>query len=121
MKLKVTVDGKEYEVDVEVQEEATPSVDHVIIGAGGGGVALAAAPAAAPVGDADGIAATLAGNVVKIPVSEGDEVKEGDVVMVIEAMKMETEVLADQDGKVEKIHVAVGDAVKPGQGLLKIV
>ena len=56
----------------------------------------------------------------KILVAEGDEIKAGQVVIVLEAMKMETEITAPADGKVGKIHVAQSDAVQGGQVLLDV-
>ncbi|MGL4832377.1 MAG: biotin/lipoyl-containing protein [Propionibacteriaceae bacterium] len=118
MKLKMNVNGQEYVVDVEVEDEAPKSLGAIVIG---GGAAGAAAPAAAASGgSANAIPAPLAGSVFKINVAEGDEVKAGQVVVVLEAMKMETEITAPADGKVAKILVAKGDPVQGGQALIEL-
>ena len=64
--------------------------------------------------------APLAGNVFKVLVNAGDVVAAGDVVMVLEAMKMETEVSAPNGGTVTDVHVREGDAVAVGDSLLSI-
>ncbi len=65
--------------------------------------------------------APLAGNVFKVPVSQGQNVAEGDVVIILEAMKMETEIRASQAGIVSEIYVREGDAVKAGDVLVTLV
>ncbi len=85
------------------------------------GVAPAtAAPAAAAGGDGEPVAAMLAGNVFKVLVAKGDEVAAGQALVVIEAMKMETEISAPRSGKVADVRVAVGDTVKVGDTLLTL-
>lgn len=109
----VAVDGQRFVVEVseggEVQSAtAAPT-------------AAASAPAApAPKGPASPVAAPLAGNIVRIPVAEGAAVSAGDVVVILEAMKMETEVRASRDGVVARIAVGVGDAVSVGDTLLEL-
>ncbi len=77
------------------------------------------APAAAPAaGDGDPLPAPLAGNIVRVAVAAGDPVSAGDVVLTLEAMKMETEVRAPRDGTVVSVAVAAGDAVHVGDTLL---
>ena len=80
----------------------------------------AALPATTPVAAAGGeaVKAPLAGNVFKISVDPGDVVAGGDVVLVLEAMKMETEIRAAQGGKINQILVREGDAVDAGQSLI---
>ncbi|MEM7001505.1 MAG: sodium-extruding oxaloacetate decarboxylase subunit alpha [Pseudomonadota bacterium] len=105
----VRVNGKAY--TVEVAEE--------------GGLSVAAAPApaaaapAAPTGGED-MPAPLSGNVFKVLVQPGQQVAEGETVIVLEAMKMETEVSAIQAGTVGQVHVREGDAVSVGDPLLSI-
>ena len=82
-----------------------------------------AAPAAAPAAPAGGgevLPAPLAGNVFKVLVRPGDPVSEGQTVIVLEAMKMETEVSAPSAGTVTDVHVAEGDAVAVGNALVSI-
>lgn len=74
-------------------------------------------PVAAGAGD---ITAPLPGSIIKILVSEGDSVKSGEPIMIMEAMKMENEISAIEDGTVTKIHVKVGDNVMQGALLISI-
>jgi oxaloacetate decarboxylase alpha subunit len=97
----------------------------VTVSAGGAvsGVAPAAAPTAAPTPAASGgtaVDAPLAGNIFKVNVKEGQSVAAGDVVMILEAMKMETEVRAPSAGTVTSIAVKEGDAVHTGDPLLSL-
>jgi oxaloacetate decarboxylase alpha subunit len=84
-----------------------------------------AASLAAPVSPADRqdgepVPAALAGNVFKILVSPGDQVTAGQTLMVVEAMKMETDVSAPRDGQISAVHVSVGDAVAVGDALVTL-
>ncbi len=117
MKLKVTVNGTVYDVDVEVEEEK-PQLGAILIG---GSSAYSPTPVAAkaPATSSNALTANLAGTVVKILVQPGDSVAAGDTVLVLEAMKMETEVTAPHDGTVGHVAVSVGDAVQSGQVLLE--
>lgn len=118
MKLKVTVNGAVYDVDVEVEEEQAPQLGPILIGAASAyGVTPTAAKA--PASTKNGLTAPISGTVVKILVEEGATVSSGDTLMVLEAMKMETEITAPNDGTVAAITVAVGDAVAGGQVLLE--
>jgi len=84
-------------------------------------VAQAPAPAApAPSGPSADIPAPLAGNIFKIMVSPGQQIASGDVIMILEAMKMETEVRAPSGGTVSAVLVKEGDAVQVGQTLLTL-
>ena len=62
----------------------------------------------------------MAGNVIEVLVEEGEEVTENQPIVIIEAMKMETEIRAHQNGIVEAIHVTKGDAVQVNQPLISI-
>ncbi|MDY6830183.1 MAG: sodium-extruding oxaloacetate decarboxylase subunit alpha [Pseudomonadota bacterium] len=101
--------------------------DHVVEVSEGGDV-QAVTPTAAPSapaapsasGDAITVKAPLAGNIVKVLVSPGSAVAAGDVVLILEAMKMETEVRAPQGGTVAGIQVSAGDSVSVGQSLLTL-
>src|SRR5699024_3631110 len=70
--------------------------------------------------DAGHVTTAMPGNIVEVLVAEGDSVKEGQPVLVTEAMKMETEVHARKSGKVVAIHVTRGDRVTPGEVLMEI-
>ena len=109
----VRVDGKLYSVEVGAQGELgaiTPAP----------AASAQAAPAAAPAPSGQTINAPLAGNVFKILVSPGDQVANGDVVIILEAMKMETEIRSAFDGTVSSIQVKDGDSVSSGQPLISL-
>ncbi|MBW8192792.1 sodium-extruding oxaloacetate decarboxylase subunit alpha [Neiella marina] len=84
--------------------------------------AASASPAAAPAAPSAGeaVAAPLAGNIFKVNVGPGEMVKSGDVILVLEAMKMETEVRAPRDGQVVSVDVKEGDSVAVGDALMSL-
>ena len=118
MKLQVTVNGSVFDVDVEVEEEPLPTLGAVMVG---GGSAFTMTPTAAktPATSANALTAPMAGSVVTVLIEAGADVKSGDTLFVLEAMKMETEVTAPKDGKVKSVDVVVGDAVQGGQVLIE--
>jgi biotin carboxyl carrier protein len=126
--LKITVEGKVYDVVVEdVTEDAgstfyqSPSAGVVAPQPAAPVPSAPAAPARAPtVGGPDEKVAPLAGVIIEVSVSVGAQVKAGDKVAVIEAMKMKTVVSAHKDGKVTNVAVKVGDAVEAGQPIVTI-
>lgn len=110
----VKVEGQVYDVEVGPQGQLT-SVSPAS--------APAAAPAqapAAPVGNAEAVPAPLAGNIFKVNVQAGAQVAEGDVLLILEAMKMETEVRAARGGIIQDLHVKEGDSVTVGAPLLSL-
>jgi methylmalonyl-CoA carboxyltransferase small subunit len=118
MKLKVNVNGVDYDVDVEVEEEPAAQLGNMLSSTNSG-YSLTPTAAKAPASAANGLKATISGTVLKINVAEGDEVKAGDTLMLLEAMKMETEVTAPHDGTIATLNVSVGEAVASGQVLLE--
>jgi len=108
---KVTVDGQAYDVIVAPGGEVTQVQP---------AAAPAAAPVAAPSAAASNVPAPLAGNIFKVNVTPGQVVKSGDVIMILEAMKMETEVRSPESGTVQSVFVKEGDAVQVGDLLLTI-
>ena len=111
----ITVNGNVY--DVTVEEGAAGAATSAPKAAAPKAAAPKAAPkAAAPAGGAGSvkIEAGAAGKVFKIEASVGQAVKKGDAVLVLEIMKMETPVVAPQDGTVASINVNVGDMVEAG-------
>ncbi len=125
MKYKVTLNGKTYEVEVEAGKAilldeyeayapaapATPAAAPV----------AAAAPApAAPAVTAAGetVAAPMPGAILRVEVTQGQSVKSGDLLVVLEAMKMENEILAPRDGTVAQIVVQKGSTVETGSPLI---
>ena len=117
----VEVNGKKFVVAVSEGGEITQ-----IQGEGGAASAPAAsAPAAssapAPAaGEGEPVVAPLGGNIFKVLVSPGDTVEEGDVMIILEAMKMETEVRAPKAGTIGEVFIKVGDAVSPDDEMLTI-
>lgn len=129
MKYVVTLKDKTYEVEVEEGEamvldeyEAKAPAAAAAPVAAPAAAPAAAAPAAAPAAPTSGtpVVAPLPGNVLSIKVSAGDAVKEGDVLLIIEAMKMENEVVAPCDGSVQQIVASVGQMVNTGDTLITI-
>jgi glutaconyl-CoA/methylmalonyl-CoA decarboxylase subunit gamma len=125
--LKITVEGKIYDVVVEdVTEDAgstfyqSPSVGVTAPRPASAPAAPAAPAPAAPSGGPDDKLAPLAGVIIDVNVKVGDVVKTGDKVAVIEAMKMKTVVSAHKNGKVTNVAVKAGDAVEAGQPIVSI-
>jgi len=119
MKLKVTVNGIPYSIDVDVEEEEQAGLGQIVIGGAAGAITT---PATASVqgASANAVVAPLAGSVFKILVAEGDEIEAGQVLLVLEAMKMETEITAPKAGRVGAILVEKGTAVQGGQALIEL-
>jgi oxaloacetate decarboxylase alpha subunit len=98
-----------------------PLLTFVGSGSASAQVKTGAAPSASvPAAAKNGIAAPLTGNVWKIEVSEGQKVQEGDLLLILEAMKMENEIFADRDGTVGQLLVQEGNSVEIGQVLLTL-
>ena len=111
----VKVNGKNYAVKLDGDKKATVNGKAYDIAVSEG---ISAAPTAS--GDGKPVEAPLPGNILRICVSEGDSVAEGDVILVVEAMKMETEIKAPEAGTVQSILVAQGDKVQTGQTLVTL-
>jgi len=112
----VDVNGKQYVVAVSEGGEISQ-----IQGEGGAASAPAASAAPAPAaGEGEPVIAPLGGNIFKVLVSPGDAVEEGDVLIILEAMKMETEIRAPKAGTVGEVFIKVGDAVSPDDEMLTI-
>ena len=111
-----------YTVEVEGQSYTVTVTDGGDISAiAPTGETSASAPAAPiAIGAGEPVAAPLAGNVINVPVSVGQQVNAGDTVLVIEAMKMETNVSASKSGQISDIKVSVGDSISVGDILLSI-
>ncbi|MBE7706270.1 MAG: biotin attachment protein [Cyanobacteria bacterium SIG30] len=97
---KAIVNGQTYDISVKEGIEETAS--------------------SASSGDGEPIKAALPGVVIRINVAEGDEIEEGDVLLVVEAMKMETEIKSPKSGKVVSVGVSAGDQIKTGQTLVTL-
>ena len=119
MKLKVTVNATEYEIDVEVEQEERPQLGPIVIGVNGGSNPIPTKASVTAV-SSNAVVAPLAGSVARILVKEGDKVDAGQVVIVLEAMKMETEITAPTAGTVDSVLVEVREAVQGGQALVTL-
>jgi len=134
-KFKIKVDGKVYEVEVEevgenkasegavsapqpvvtkVKEEPTKPKPVKVSNS----PAPSKAPTAAVAGEE--VVAPMPGKVLQLKVAEGDSVKEGDTLLILEAMKMENEIIANASGSIKKIIAAVNDMVDTGDVLMVI-
>ncbi len=126
MKLKVTVDGKVYEVEVEVAPDPPQVLPTFMVqGAaatiptGSPGTAASEPTAAGSVADEGKLCRSpISGIVVKSNVRPGEAIEKGDLLFVLEAMKMETEITTPVGGKVAEVRVNLGDSVKSGQVVL---
>ena len=136
MKYKVTLKGRTYEVEVEAGEAILLDEYEAIAPSAPAAAPAAAAPAAAPAtaapaaaaapaapvvtGAGDPVNAPMPGNILKVNVSQGQAVKSGDVLCVLEAMKMENEIMAPKDGTVTQVLVSKGSTVDTGAPLVVI-
>ncbi|MGE2970886.1 acetyl-CoA carboxylase biotin carboxyl carrier protein subunit [Streptococcus pyogenes] len=127
-KFKITIDGKEYLVEMEVigapaqaaapaqpistpvpvPTEASPQVEE------------AQAPQPVAAAGADAIPSPMPGTILKVLVAVGDQVTENQPLLILEAMKMENEIVASSAGTITAIHVGQGQVVNPGDGLITI-
>ena len=131
MKYKVTLNGRTYEVEVEAgkamllaeYEAVVPSAPAAAPAAAPVAAPTAApAPAAAPVvtGAGEAVNAPMPGNILKVNVATGQAAKAGTVLVVLEAMKMENEIMAPKDGTVTQVLVQKGSTVDTGAPLVVI-
>ena len=121
----VEVNGTHYTVEMEKKPKAAPAPKPVVRPAAKPAAAAApaaAAPAAKPAagGAKSGVKSPLPGVILDIKVKEGDEVKKGQTLIILEAMKMENSINADKDGKVAAINVSKGESVLEGTDLVII-
>ena len=132
MKYKVTLNGRTYEVEVEAgkamlldeYEAIVPSAPAAAPVAPAAPVAEAApaAPAApaAVTGAGEAVSAPMPGTILKVNVTQGQAVKEGDILCVLEAMKMENDIIAPKSGTVTQVVTAKGASVSSGDPLVVI-
>ena len=123
MKLNITIDGKKYEVEVEAAEPESPAAAPLNVS----GLNLGSAPVRVPAGGPAPPAETkveneekvcrspVSGIVVRVPTQVGQSLQTGDILLVLEAMKMETNITAPLAGKIAVIRVNQGDSVQAGQ------
>jgi len=116
-RFNITVNGKAYDVAVEELDATAAPV--------AAAPAAAAAPVSAPVaaptaGSGEKVAAPMPGTILDVKVSNGDTVTKGQVIMVLEAMKMENDIVASCDGKITSVLAKKGDTVNSGDALATI-
>lgn len=116
----VEVNGTHYTVEMEKKPKAAPVVKSVARPAARPAAAPAAAAPAKPAAAKSGVKSPLPGVILDIKVKEGDMVKKGQTVIILEAMKMENSINADKDGKVTSINVSKGESVLEGTDLIII-
>ncbi len=121
-KFIISIAGNSYEVEVEEVGAATtaaPAAAPAPAPAAAPAPAPAPAPAAAPAG-ATNVNAPMPGNIVKVLVTPGQSVNQGDVLCILEAMKMENEIMAPSAGKVVAVSATVGATVNTGDVLVSL-
>lgn len=116
---RVELNGKSYTVQIE-KEEAIVSPKIAAVKPSSTGGDFVDVPAQPITGNAGSVKAPLPGSVSKIKVTEGQTVKAGDILMTVEAMKMENEIMAPAAGTVKKIYVTEGKAVQQGEALVDL-
>ena len=128
MKYEISLNGRTYEVEVEIAEPMTAGEFNTYMPAPAAAPAEAA-PVAAPaavsapaagVAAGECVTAPMPGNILKVNVSEGQAVKEGDLLVILEAMKMENEIFAPCNGTVKQVLVQKGATVDTGAAMVVI-
>ena len=128
MRYKVTLNGRTYEVEVEEgrailesEYEAYAPAPAAPAAAPAAAAAHAATPAPAPateIAAGERVNAPMPGNILKVEVNKGDKVKAGQILVILEAMKMENEIVAPKAGTVAQVVVKVGEKVDTGATLV---
>jgi biotin carboxyl carrier protein len=125
-KFQITFKGQVYELDVEeigsavstgkkvASSPVSPSAPAPVPAQAP--APKAAAPIAVPAG-AQTVLAPMPGKILAVNIKTGDSVKRGDVIFILEAMKMQNEIMANQDGKISKVNAVVGQTVSTGDVL----
>ena len=106
----ITVNGTSYDVTVEEVGGAAPVAATPVAAP----VKAAPAKAAAPAAGSVSVTAPMPGKILNVRLQAGAVVKKGDVILILEAMKMENEIVAPEDGTIASINVATGDSVEAG-------
>ena len=115
-KYKVNVNGTDYEITIELMDANAPAQAP----APAKEAAPAVAPAAAPAGAGETVTCPMPGSILAVNVNVGDTVSEGQVLMILEAMKMENEIMAPCAGKITGVNVTKGATVESGAVLCTI-
>ena len=127
MKYEITLNGRRYEIEVEVTTPMLLSEYQAFAPAAAPVAVPSVAPAAAPaspapvaVGSGEQVTAPMPGNILKVNVNVGDKVAEGQVLVILEAMKMENEIMAPCAGTVTQLLVSRGTTVDTGAPMVII-
>lgn len=125
MKLNITIDGNTYEVEVEAVEPNAPAPLTRKLPMGSAPVRVPAAPAPGPaenipLDEKKVCRSPVSGIIIKVAARVGQSLQTGDVLLVMEAMKMETNIIAPAPGKIAAIHVTEGDSVQSGQVVVEL-
>nr|MBN2276614.1 biotin/lipoyl-binding protein [candidate division Zixibacteria bacterium] len=129
MKLKITVHGVAYEVDVEVLDAGEgfpaaaaprPKAQKPSANSASPAPAAPIPSASTPTGNGGAVTSPIAGTIIEIKCKPGDNVTNGQILLIIEAMKMKTSIAAPTAGKVKAVPIAVGDTVREGQTLVDL-
>lgn len=119
-KYNITVNGKTYEVEVEELGAVSQPTYKAPVKPSQSSAPKAAPKAQSAQGGAGTVSAPMPGTILDIKVTEGQTVKAGDILLILEAMKMENEIVAPTDGKVVKINTTKGAAVNTGDALITL-
>ncbi len=128
-KYRVTVNGVPYEVEIEslgaagsvpVAAPAVNAAPAAPVTSQPAAAPAPAQPAAAPASGGEGVLAPMQGKIVSVEVSAGQMIKAGQVIAILEAMKMENEIMASRDAKVADVHVAAGQSVEANDVLVTL-
>lgn len=118
--LQVNVNGADYQVELENAPASVPAAPAAAAPAAATPAPAAPAAPKAPAGAGEKVNSPLPGVIVEVSVKEGQAVKSGQKVAVLEAMKMENEISAPKDGTITAIHVNKGDSILEGAPIVTI-
>ena len=119
--LRITVNGTTYDVQVEdLGESAAPAAGTAVQAAPAKSAPAPKKAAAPAVGAGEPVVAPMPGTILSVNVTNGQSVKSGDVLVILEAMKMENEIKAPKDGTVSSVNVSKGESVDTGATLVTL-
>ena len=125
--ISVQVNGRPYTVEMDGDQATVDGITYPITISGAGGAAAASKPAArkraaetSAADDPGHVTAIMPGKILRLLVAEGDQIQEGDVLIILEAMKMENELHAKKSGTIKQLNISPGDDVEMGE-LLAVI